>query len=52
MGSPQDPRKRHREKARRAHKNAVYDANKVAEATASAGQKKSATAVTKSAPAK
>jgi hypothetical protein len=52
MGSPQDPRARHREKARRARKNAAYDASKVAEATASAGQKKSATAVTKSATAK
>ncbi len=51
MGSPQDPRARHREKARRARKNAAYDATKVAEAAASAGQKKSATAVTKSASA-
>jgi hypothetical protein len=52
MGSPQDPRARHRQKARRARKNATYDASKVAEATASAGQKKSATTVTKSATVK
>ena len=31
MGSPQNPRARAREKARRARKNAVYDAKKAAE---------------------
>jgi len=51
MGSPQDPRARHREKSRRARKNAAYDATKAAEAVASLGQKKSAAPVTKSAKA-
>ena len=49
MGSPQDPRRRHREKARRAKKNALYDAKKAVEAAASLGQKKPAAAVAKSA---
>jgi hypothetical protein len=48
MGSPQDPRARHREKARRAKKNATYDARKAAEAAASSEKKKSAGAVAKS----
>jgi hypothetical protein len=34
MGSPQDPRARHRQKARRAKKNAAYDMKKAAEAAA------------------
>jgi hypothetical protein len=49
MGSPQDPRARHREKARRARKNARYDAAKAAEATASLGRKQPAAALAKSA---
>jgi hypothetical protein len=48
MGSPQNPRARHRQKARRARKNAQYDAKKAAEAQASVGRKPAA-AVAKSA---
>jgi hypothetical protein len=48
MGSPQDPRRRHREKARRARKNALYDARKAAEAAASLGRKQPAAPVAKS----
>lgn len=49
MGSPQDPRARHREKARRARKNALYDAKKAVEAAVANGPKKSAAAIAKSA---
>jgi hypothetical protein len=49
MGSPQDPRRRHREKARRARKNALYDARKSAEAAASTDRKQPASAIAKSA---
>ncbi|MET0594657.1 MAG: hypothetical protein ABW133_18295 [Polyangiaceae bacterium] len=49
MGSPQDPRARHREKARRARKNAFYDAKKAVEAQASLDPKKPAAAIAKSA---
>jgi len=49
MGSPQNPRARHRQKARRARKNAKYDARKAAEAQASQGTRKPAAAVAKSA---
>jgi hypothetical protein len=49
MGSPQDPRRRHREKARRARKNAFYDAKKAVEAAASLDRKQPAAAIAKSA---
>jgi hypothetical protein len=49
MGSPQDPRARHREKSRRRRKNARYDAKKAAEAAASLGRKQPAAPVAKSA---
>jgi hypothetical protein len=49
MGSPQDPRARHRQKARRARKNAKYDARKAIEAQASLDKKRPAAAVAKSA---
>jgi hypothetical protein len=48
MGSPQDPRARHRQKARRAKKNAAYDARKAAEASLSTEKKKGAAPVAKS----
>jgi hypothetical protein len=49
MGSPQDPRARHRQKARRARKNARYDAKKAVEAAASLDRKQPAAAIAKSA---
>jgi hypothetical protein len=48
MGSPQDPRARHREKARRARRNAEYDAKKAAEEKASMAKKQPAAPVAKS----
>jgi hypothetical protein len=45
MGSPQNPRARHRLKARRAKKNALYDARKAAEAAASLEKKPGAARV-------
>jgi hypothetical protein len=39
MGSPQDPRKRAKQKARRAKKNAEYDAKKAAEAAKTTDRK-------------
>jgi hypothetical protein len=49
MGSPQDPRARHRQKSRRARKNARIDAKKAVEAAASLDRKKPAAALAKSA---
>jgi hypothetical protein len=49
MGSPQNPRARHRQKARRAKKNAQYDAKKAAETAASLERKPAAGAIAKSA---
>jgi hypothetical protein len=49
MGSPQDPRARHREKARRARKNARYDAKTAAEAATSLDRKQPAAPLAKSA---
>jgi hypothetical protein len=48
MGTPQDPRARRREKARRARKNAAYDVKKAAEAATSLERPKPAAAVVKS----
>ena len=52
MGSPQNPRARHRQKARRAKKNAIYTAKREAEVVAAAAAQKkrpSAAPVAKSA---
>lgn len=48
MGSPQDPRARHRQKARRAKKEAVYAARKAAEASRDQKKKPVAGTVAKS----
>jgi len=48
MGSPQNPRARRKQKARRAKKNAMYDARKAAEAAASLEKKAGAAPVVKS----
>ena len=48
MGSPQNPRVRRKQKARRARRNAEYTARKAAEDKASMEKQKPATAVSKS----
>jgi len=49
MGTPQDPRARHRQKARRARKNAEYDAKKAAEVATSLERQKPRAPAAKSA---
>jgi hypothetical protein len=48
MGTPQDPRARRRQKARRARKNAEYDVKKAAEAATSLERQKPPAPVAKS----
>jgi hypothetical protein len=49
MGTPQDPRARHRQKARRNRKNVRYDAKKAAEAASPLGRQQAPAPVAKSA---